>query len=401
MKKLSDSQPNRSQEHTEKKESFYEYFFEDYWDIFVGILAISIAFYFHHHHSIILSTLFAAVGIGALSLTVSEIAEILSERLKEPYGSFVLTFSAVAVEIILLYIILLQAKENPLILDTVKGGIISAVIVDMNVLLGLAVFIGGLKFVEQEHNKETSSAYTTILYVSSMALLVPSLLSRSDHTPEVVMQASMLIAGLLFLFYIVIVIFQTKTHTHFFKQTARSRIFRLKRKLKEKAEGHNEEEEDDDYIFDKFPNIGLIFSIFVFIAIIAFGAEVFAKDGVTLAKDFGISTGIAGLIIAIISVAPEIATAIRAAKNDEIQRVVNIAMGASTVSILLTVPILMLLAYNSDIALTLDFNPLEVGALILTIILVWKTTDEGHTNYFEGISHLMFFAAYAIIAAFF
>ena len=383
-----------------EKESFYEYFFEDYWDIFVGILAIAIAMFLHHHHHIILSTLSAAIGIGALSLTVSEIAEILSERLKEPYGSFVLTFSAVAVEIILLYIILLQAKEAPEVLNTVKGGIISAVIVDMNVLLGLAVFIGGLKFVEQEHNKETSSAYTTILYVSSMALLVPSLLSKSDHSSHVVMQASMLIAALLFAFYIVIVIFQTKTHTHFFKQTARSRIFRLKRRLKEKNE-EEEEEEDDDYIFDKFPIIALIFSIFVFIAIIAFGAEVFAKDGVKLANELGLSTGIAGLIIAIISVSPEIATAIKAAKNDEIQRVVNIAMGASTVSILLTVPILMLLAYNSGIDLTLDFNPLEVGALILTIILVWKTTDEGHTNYFEGISHLMFFAAYAIIAAFF
>ena len=400
MKTLSDSQPNRSETANEKKENFFEFFFEDYWDIFVGIISIGIAFYFHHHHSIVLSTLFAAIGIGSLSLTVSEIAEILSERLKEPYGSFILTFSAVAVEIILLYIILLQAHENAQILDTVKGGIISAVIVDMNVLLGLAVFIGGLKFIEQEHNKETSSAYTTILYVSAMALLVPSLLSRSDHTPEVVMEASMYIAALLFAFYIVIVIFQTKTHTHFFKQTARSRIFRLKRKLKEKH-AEDDEEEDDDYIFDRFPNIALIFSIFFFIAIIAFGAEVFAKDGVTLAKDYGISTGIAGLIIAIISVSPEIATAIKAAKNDEIQRVVNIAMGASTVSILLTVPILMLLAYNSGIDLTLDFNPLEVGALILTIILVWKTTDEGHTNYFEGISHLMFFAAYAIIAAFF
>ena len=397
-----DSQPERSNPQTEQKkeESFFEYFFEDYWDIFVGLIAIAIAFYFHHNHSLLLSTLFAAIGIGSLSLTVSEIAEILSERLKEPYGSFVLTFSAVAVEIILLYIILLEAKHNIRVLDTVKGGIISAVIVDMNVLLGLAVFIGGLKFIEQEHNKETSSAYTTILYVSSMALLVPSLLSRSDHIPEVVMEASMYIAALLFAFYIVIVIFQTKTHTHFFKQTARSRIFRLKRKLKE--QGREEEEgEDDDYIFDKFPNIALMLSIFVFIAIIALGAEVFAKDGVVLAKEYGISTGIAGLIIAIISVSPEIATAIKAAKNDEIQRVVNIAMGASTVSILLTVPILMLLAYQSGIALTLDFNPLEVGALILTIILVWKTTDEGHTNYFEGISHLMFFTAYAIIAAFF
>ena len=94
-------------------------------------------------------------------------------------------------------------------------------------------------------------------------------------------------------------------------------------------------------------------------------------------------------------------TAIKAAKNDEIQRVVNIAMGASTVSILLTVPILMTLAYFSGIRFTLDFNPLEIGALILTIILAWKTTDEGHTNYFEGISHLMFFIAYAIIATYY
>ena len=143
----------------------------------------------------------------------------------------------------------------------------------------------------------------------------------------------------------------------------------------------------------------MIFAIFFLIASIAFSAEIFAKDGVSIAKMYNIPSGIAGLVIAIISVSPEIATAIKAAKNDEIQRVVNIAMGASTVSILLTVPILMLLAYNSGIMLTLNFNPLEIGALILTIILVWKTTDEGHTNYFEGISHLMFFIAYAVIAA--
>ena len=76
-------------------------------------------------------------------------------------------------------------------------------------------------------------------------------------------------------------------------------------------------------------------------------------------------------------------------------------MGASTVSILLTVPILMALAYMSDIKFTLDFNPLEIGALILTILLAWKTTDEGHTNYFEGMSHLMFFFAFTIIAIYY
>jgi len=132
------------------------YIIEDYWDIFVGIIAIILATYFHQQNMILISTIFAAISIASFSLTVSEIAEILSERVQEPYGSLILTISAVVVEIILLYIILLQALGNPEVIETVKGGIVSAIIVDMNVLLGLAVFVGGLKFTEQEHNKETS-----------------------------------------------------------------------------------------------------------------------------------------------------------------------------------------------------------------------------------------------------
>ncbi len=376
------------------------YFIEDYWDIFIGVVSIALAFVFHLQHDSSLATLFAAVGIAALSLTVAEVADILSERLQEPYGSFVLTFSAVVVEIILLYVILLEVKHSPEVLETVKGGIISAVIVDLNVLLGLAVFLGGLAFTQQQHNKETSSAYSTVLFVSSSALLVPGLLSHTEHGSEALTHVSHLIAGILLVFYILIFIFQTRTHTHFFKATARSRFFRLKRKLQE-YEGEIDESESSDYIFEHLNTPLNFIAIFFFIAIIAFGAEIFAGDGVKIAKEYGISAGLAGLVIAIISVSPEIFTAVRAARNDQIQRVVNIAMGASTVSIILTVPILMFLAYLSGINLTLDFNPLQIGALLLTILLVWKTTDEGETNYFEGASHLMFFISYAIIAAYY
>lgn len=376
------------------------YFIEDYWDIFIGIVSIALAFIFHLQHDSSLATLFAAIGIAALSLSVAEVADILSERLQEPYGSFVLTFSAVVVEIILLYVILLEVKHSPEVLETVKGGIISAVIVDLNVLLGLAVFLGGLAFTQQQHNKETSSAYSTVLFVSSSALLVPGLLSHTEHGSEALTHVSHLIAGILLLFYALIFIFQTRTHTHFFKATARSRFFRLKRKLQE-HEGEIDESEASDYVFEHLSTPINFMAIFFFIGIIAFGAEIFAGDGVRIAKEYGISAGLAGLVIAIISVSPEIFTAVRAARNDQIQRVVNIAMGASTVSIILTVPILMLLAYFSGINLTLDFNPLQIGALLLTILLVWKTTDEGETNYFEGASHLMFFISYAIIAAYY
>ena len=364
-------------------------FFIEYIDLILGFLFSILSFYFHAIDNRDLSVISTAMAIGALSMAVAEIADILADRFEEPYASFVLTFSAVIVEIVLLYMIIINATESSQGLETVKGGIISAVIVDMNVLLGLAVFIGGLSFKEQEHNENTSSTYTTILLVATSALLVPSILNYTNNSQKL-FEASIVIATLLFIFYIFIFIFQTKTHKHFFKATAKSRIFKIKKK--------NKHHEDDDYIFERLPSAVNLFIIFALIFTIGFLAEIFAKDGMVLAKEYGISTGLAGLIIAIIAVSPEIMTAIKAAKDDEIQRVVNIAMGASTVSIMLTVPILMLLSFFNGINLSLNFNAFQVGALLLTIILAWKTTDDGETNYFEGISHLMFFAAYVTIA---
>ncbi len=379
-------------------------YIREYWDLVGGIVFALLALYFNHIQNAGLATILSALSIGLLSITVSEIAEILAHRISEPYGSYLLTFSAVTVEIVLLFSILLQSSESSNAIETVKGGIISAVLVDMNVLLGLAVFVGGLSFKEQQHNEDTSSSYTTILYVSSLALLVPGILDFTKHGDEVIKSASLVISLVLFLFYIVILIFQTKTHTHFFKSTARSRIFRYKKMIKEHKLDSDEEDEEEQGVYYIFDHLSLplnFLSMFIMIFIIGIMAEVFASKSLPLFHEFGISTGIAGLLIAVISVTPEIFTAIKAAKNDQIQRVINIAMGASTVSILLTVPILMFLGYIVDINLTLNFNPLEVGALIFTIILAWKTTDDGETNYFEGLSHLMLFVCYAIIAAFY
>ena len=361
-----------------------------------GLVFAALAIAVHLLHNPYLATLTAAIAIALLSLTVSEVAEVLAERLDEPYGSFVLTFSAVVVEIILLFMILLTASEGTGAMETVKGGIISAVIVDMNVLLGLAVFIGGLAFKEQEHNEDTSSTYTTILLVAASALLVPSILHHTNRSEQDLLASSIIIACVLFAFYIIIFIFQTKTHSHFFKSTARSRIFRYKRKL----EQGDESDEDEYDLFDTLTTGWNFAILFILIAIIGFVAEVFAFEGMQLVNAYHFPVGLAGLIIAIISVAPEIATAVKAAKNDQIQRVVNIAMGASTASIMLAVPVLMGLSFLTGDPLTLDFNTLQIGALILTIILAWKTTDDGYTNYFEGMSHLIFFICYAIITAF-
>ncbi len=360
--------------------------FFDYWDIIVGFFAFFLAIFFHMHSHIVISTVFAAIGIGSLAVTISEIAEILAERIGEPYGSLILTFSSVLVEIIILFMVVLEARHHPSVIETVKNGIVSTVIVDLNALLGLAVFVGGLNFKEQEHNEDTSASYTTVLFVAVAMLLVPTAISlHSSHSALV--KASVITAVLLFVYYLFIFKFQTGTHVHFFKFKKRSRV---KRYLKE--------DEDDNYFFDKKSNLFLMVFLLCLLIIIGILSEIFADDGVVVFKKFGLTTGFVGILIAFVTAAPELFTAIKAAKNDEMQRVINIAMGASTVSILLTVPILIFLSLIAGIELTLNFTALQVGALIITILLVWKTTENGETNYLEGLSHLMIFISYAVIA---
>jgi len=368
-------------------------FFRDYWDIIFGGGFGIVAIYLHYTHSpVLITTIFATIAIGSISVTISEIAEILAHRFGEPFGSLILTFSAVAVEILILFMVLLEATHNPEAVTSVKSGIISTFIVDLNALLGLAMFVGGLNFKEQTHNEDTSSSYTTVLFVSAAMLLVPSTLSLG-HSEENVFHASIAISILLAIFYIFIFKFQTKTHIHFFKSTARSRMFRFKKQ--------QHEETHDDYFFEKKSNfINAIFLI-GFLGFVGVLSEVFASDGIAVIKDFGFSAGFAGIVIALITVAPELFTAIKAAKNDQIQRVINIAMGASVVSILITVPVVLFLGIIFGINIAMDFTPLQIGALLITIILAWKTTDNGETNYLEGLSHIMLFLSYVVIEMFY
>jgi Ca2+:H+ antiporter len=362
-----------------------------------------LAYKLHIEGSYALSAFASAMAIIFFSITVSEIAEILADRLKEPLGSFVLTFSAVVVEILLLFMVLLERSDglSSMATDTVKGGIISAVIVDMNLLLGLSVLVGGLAYKMQEHNEETSGSYITILLVTACVLLVPSILALTNHNAKVLNKASVLVAILLFAYYIVILIFQTKTHINFFKATARSRLLRFKKRMQDRENDEEEEEEIDHYIFERMPTAVNFLFMTGFILIIGLLAEFLAMDGLKTSVNLGISPAVAGLIIAFIAVAPEFFTAIRAARNDEPQRMINIAMGASTVTILVTVPMLLLLAKLYNIELPLNFNTLEIGALIFTVLLAWKTTQNGITDYLEGISHLVFFFAYMLLAAYF
>ncbi|MCK4441469.1 MAG: calcium:proton antiporter, partial [Sulfurovaceae bacterium] len=114
------------------------------------------------------SILFAVIIYS--SLAVAHHAELLAEKFGEPYGTLILTISAVSVEVMIITIMILHS-HNPLL---ARDTIYSAIMLDINGLLGISAIIGGLKFGEQPYNIDSSNSYLSMLLVAiGLAMVLP------------------------------------------------------------------------------------------------------------------------------------------------------------------------------------------------------------------------------------
>src|SRR3954464_15234968 len=93
------------------------------------------------------------------SVRVAHHAETLAERLGEPYGTMVLTLSAVLVEVVILAILMQESPSPTLARDTIY----SAVMLDINALLGLSALLGGLRHGEQPYHVDSGNTYIVMI----------------------------------------------------------------------------------------------------------------------------------------------------------------------------------------------------------------------------------------------
>ena len=98
-----------------------------------------------------------------------------------------------------------------------------------------------------------------------------------------------------------------------------------------------------------------------------------------------------------LSASTEILTALRAAKNDRLQTMVNIALGASLATVLLTLPVIEGIALFSGERIVMALTPIQGGMLLLTLLAVMNNLHDGATNAIEGISHFALFAAFVAL----
>jgi Ca2+:H+ antiporter len=309
------------------------------------------------------------------SVRVAHHAEVLAEKVGDPYGTMILTLSAVLVEVVILGIMMSHEPSPTLVRDTIYA----AVMLDLNGILGLAALMGGFRHGEQPYNDDSARTYSVmILTAMSVSMVVPEFIPQAKWHIY-----SAFTIGAMVLLYAVFLRMQVGAHSYFFSYS-----YPEKRRRK----GQPEIEQKPG---SRGRSIAMLCVGGVLIGALA---EVMAQSLSVGLKGTGAPPVLAALLVAAISASPEILTALRAALANRMQSVVNIALGASLSTVILTVPVMEALALYSGQPFEMAMTPVQTVMVFITLIVAAINLNDGETNAIEGMTHFVLFATFIMLS---
>jgi Ca2+:H+ antiporter len=305
-------------------------------------------------------------AIIAVAFRISHHAEVLALRLGEPYGTLILTLAAVSVEVVIL-VVLLAGEPNPTL---ARDTVFSAVMFDINGILGLAAIVGGLKHGQTKYNISSANSYIAMLIVSiGIGMFIP------DFVPDEKWKIySAFSISVMVIMYLAFLRLQTVEHRRFFEYSAD-----MEQELHDEAHSPNA------------LHVAVMLGAIALVGLLSEVLSVLLDAGLAVSS---LPKTIPAVLVALISASPEILTALRAARQNRMQTTVNIALGASLATVLLTLPVIEGIALISGERIVMALTPVQAGMLLLTFVAVMNNLHDGETNAIEGISHFALFAAF-------
>ncbi|WP_144956746.1 calcium:proton antiporter [Pseudomonas oryzihabitans] len=318
-------------------------------------------------------------AIICAAMRVAHHAELLAEKVGDPYGTMILTLSAVLVEVIILAIMMSHDHSPTLARDTIYA----AVMLDMNGIIGLAALLGGLKHGEQPYNDDSSRSYGVMIMTAvSISMLVPEFIPTAQWHVY-----SVFTIGAMALLYALFLRMQTGPHSYFFSYS-----YPEKKRKRPAVEGQGEAGGHGES--SSALSIGLLI-----VGIVATGAlaEVMSKSLDTGLEGLAVPALVPALVVAVISASPEILTALRAAMANRMQSVINIALGASLSTVILTVPVVEAIALFNGQQIQMAMTPVQTVMMAVTLIVAAINLNDGETNAIEGMTHFVLFGTFIML----
>jgi Ca2+:H+ antiporter len=318
--------------------------------------------------------LFSALLWSAIS--VVRHADCLAIKCGEPYGTLILTLSAISIEVVMVSAAMLHGANNP----TLGRDMMFAVImIALNGLIGLSLLLGGLRHREQHYNLQGASAYlNTIMALSVLGLVLPNY-TTSMSGPRFSTVQEVFLATTSIGLYGIFLLIQTMRHSEYFRESAGN----------VNASGHHA---------GSLHSTGYhTMMLFLYLFVVVMLAEKFAIPLDNGIERFGMPQALGGAIVAAMVLAPEALSGINAARKNQLQRSVNILHGSVLASIGLTIPAILTIGFLTKRTVTLGIEGGNLPLLLLTLAVTIVTFTGGKTSVLQGCIHLVLFAVFLLL----
>jgi len=321
---------------------------------------------------------FAAVLLVILFGTVFAAvhhAEVIAERIGEPYGTLLLTLAVTVIEVALIATIMLGEKPTPTL---ARDTVFAVVMIVCNGLVGICILAGGLRYREQDVQVTGSNLYLSVLIVlATITLILPN---YTLTTPGPLYSA----AQLAFVSVVTIILYGVFLYT----QTIRHRDYFII-----ESDGAGDDAGDASSRTLMLSVVLLLVSLLAVVLL----AKKFSLVVDAGAAAIGAPPAFAGILVALLILLPESVAAIAAARKNDLQKSINLALGSSLATIGLTIPAVAVVAYALDKTLLLGLEQREVILLVMTFLLSMLTFGTGRTNILFGLVHLVVFAVFVFM----
>ena len=328
------------------------------------------------------TTLFltSAVAIVPLAGIMGKSTEMLAEHVGAGLGGLLNATFGNAAELIIA-IFALRAGLH----DLVKASLTGSIIGNILLIFGLSALLGGLKFRKQVFNRTAAKLGSTLLLLSAVGLVIPSLLhflrDGAESGSATAAGAgsgslSLEISVVLVVCYVLSLVFALRTHADLYRGTA-----------------HAGGETHAAPAWSK----GKSFAVLVgAAALVGWMSEILVGGAEEAAHSLGMTEVFVGVIVvALVGNAAEHSTAVLVALRNKMDLSIQIAVGSSLQIALLIAPLLVFLSYAIGPApIDLVFSPLEVVAVAVSVLVVGQIADDGQTHWMEGV---LLLAVYVVL----
>jgi len=314
---------------------------------------------------------------------VVEEADHLAQLLGEPLGTLVLTLSIVIIEVAQIGAVALSGEAVPTL---GRDTMFAVLMIVLNGVVGLALISGGLRHHEQTYNLQGAVAYLAVIIpLSVIALILPSF-TKAFPAGSLTTTQAVFFSIFTVLLYGIFLAIQTGRHRGFFVEPPNN------------AETVGPVSTPHERRGASFGELGW-HTLLLVITILPI--VLLAKQLARLI-DYGIDAlgappALGGVLIALIVFTPEAIATLRAALNNQLQRSINLSLGASASTIGLTVPAILCIGLATGKTMVLGLDPTGIALLALTLMLSTLTFSGSRTTVLEGTVHLVVFLVYIVL----